>query len=70
MLGNKVNVVDKAISYYLITKHVASLPAILVEFAKSAYCDFSLTKLTFQKVSMNCNYKSSQEIDAILLGSL
>ena len=36
------------------------LPA-LVERAKSADCDFSCTKLAFQKVSINHTYKFSQK---------
>ena len=38
------------------------LRATLLEFAKTADCDFLCTKLAFQKVSINFGQKSSQEI--------
>ena len=38
----------------------------VVEFAKSARCDFSFTRLAFQKISVDHKCKSSQENDTKL----
>ena len=56
-------------SGFILSDHKKTLqifPTTLVKLAKSTDSDFFCTKLVFQKVSIDCKYKSSQEINTIL----
>ena len=61
----RVHVLDRS-DFMLPDANVSSNQFYLVEFAKSAGCDFFCNRLAFKKKSFNHKYRSNQENDTKL----